>query len=113
VAVAPGAAFSSKGSTMATSPMAELFHQLRRTVLLLDGAGLSDGELLEEYVGSHDETALAALVQRHGPMVWGVCRRVLGNYHDLDSGETQAITRGKLAPFRRSWRKQRALGATA
>jgi RNA polymerase sigma factor (sigma-70 family) len=64
--------------------MAELIHQLRRTVLLRDGAGLTDGQLLEAYITRHDQAALAALVQRHGPMVWGVCRRVLGNYHDAE-----------------------------
>ena len=73
----PGERSGSKGSTMAISPMAELIHQLRRTVLLPDGAGLTDGQLLEDYISRRDEAALAALVQRHGPMVWGVCRRVL------------------------------------
>jgi RNA polymerase sigma-70 factor (ECF subfamily) len=61
--------------------MAELISQLRRTALLRDGA---DGQLLEEYLRSRDETALAALVQRHSPMVWGVCRRVLRDYHDAE-----------------------------
>ena len=69
---------------MATSPMAELIQQLRRTVLLRDGAGSTDGQLLEEYISRRDEAALAALVQRHGPMVWGVCRRILGSYHDAE-----------------------------
>ncbi len=55
--------------------------------------GLSDGELLERYTtrraesaeaATAAETAFAALVDRHGPMVWGVCRRVLGDTHDAE-----------------------------
>jgi RNA polymerase sigma factor (sigma-70 family) len=64
--------------------MTDVLHHLRRTVLLRDGAGLTDGQLLSDYLRRHDETALTALVHRHGPMVWGVCRRVLPNYHDAE-----------------------------
>jgi RNA polymerase sigma factor (sigma-70 family) len=52
--------------------------------LLRDGTGLPDGQLLEGYINRRDKAALAALVRRHGPMVWGVCRRVLANYHDAE-----------------------------
>jgi RNA polymerase sigma factor (sigma-70 family) len=69
---------------MAISQMSEVIHHLRRALLLRDGAGLTDGQLLEDYISQRDEAALAALVQRHGPMVWGVCRRVLSNYHDAE-----------------------------
>ena len=48
-----------------------------------DGVGLRDGELLGRYVDRRDEAALAALVNRHGPMVWGVCRRHL-SHHDAE-----------------------------
>src|SRR5690242_13726925 len=40
-------------------------------------AGLSDGQLLERYLARRDESAFAALVMRHGPMVLGVCHAVL------------------------------------
>jgi RNA polymerase sigma factor (sigma-70 family) len=46
--------------------------------------GLDEGGLVERLVSSHDEPALSALVERHGPMVLGVCRRLLASPHDVD-----------------------------
>src|SRR5262245_36430586 len=69
---------------MATSQMSEVMQHLRRAVLLRDGAGLTDGQLLQDYISRREASALAALVRRHGPMVWGVCRRVLRNCHDAE-----------------------------
>jgi RNA polymerase sigma factor (sigma-70 family) len=69
---------------MATSQISEVISHLRRTVLLHDGAGLTDGQLLEGFISRRDEAALGALVKRHSLMVWGVCRRVLSNYHDAE-----------------------------
>src|ERR1043166_2044100 len=64
--------------------MSEVIQHLRRAVLLRDGAGLTDGQLLEEFISRREEAAFAALVRRHGPMVWGVCRRVLHNHHEAE-----------------------------
>src|SRR4051812_390149 len=44
---------------------------------------LSDGQLLDRFVARRDEVAFEVLMVRHGPMVWGVCRRVL---HDAEDG---------------------------
>jgi RNA polymerase sigma factor (sigma-70 family) len=44
---------------------------------------LTDQDLLRRFVRRHDEGAFAALVRRHGPLVMGVCRRVLR--HDQDT----------------------------
>src|SRR5689334_2837068 len=43
--------------------------------------GLSDRELLARFVGRPDgaERAFEVLVHRHGPMVWGVCRRAVAD----------------------------------
>jgi RNA polymerase sigma factor (sigma-70 family) len=45
---------------------------------------LTDAELLERFRGQREETAFAILLQRHGPMVFALCRRVL---HDLHAAE--------------------------
>jgi RNA polymerase sigma factor (sigma-70 family) len=44
----------------------------------------SDSQLLACFLASRDEDAFAALLRRHGPMVWGVCRRVVGSQHDAE-----------------------------
>ncbi len=54
------------------------------------GADASDQGLLKRYVDQRDETAFAALVQRYGPLVLGVCRRVLG--HEQDSEDAFQAT---------------------
>src|SRR5262245_12821176 len=41
------------------------------------GPNLTDGQLVDCFVKHRDEAAFAALVQRHGPMVLGVCRQVV------------------------------------
>jgi RNA polymerase sigma factor (sigma-70 family) len=67
---------------MATNQMSGFIQRLRS--VLRDGAGPTDGQLLGDYLSRRDEAAVAALVRRHGPMVWGVCRRVLRNHHDAE-----------------------------
>jgi RNA polymerase sigma factor (sigma-70 family) len=57
---------------------------------LFDGgsaAGMTDRELLERFVSRRDsagESAFAALVYRHGPMVLGLCSQLTGNRHDAE-----------------------------
>ncbi len=63
---------------------------VRQIESLFDGgsaAGLTDRQLLERFAARRDsagEAAFAALVCRHGPMVLGLCRQVLGNLHDAE-----------------------------
>jgi len=69
---------------MPTKVMHPLLDHLRRAVLVPHGAGVSDSQLLQWFLESRDEAAFAALVRRHGPMVLGVCRRILRNHHDAE-----------------------------
>ncbi len=42
-----------------------------------------DGQLVAQFLSGHDgsEAAFRTLIHRHGPMVMGICRRVLGDEH--------------------------------
>jgi RNA polymerase sigma factor (sigma-70 family) len=69
---------------MATNQLSRVIQSLRGAARPEVGSGLSDGQLLETYVRSREEAAFAVLVHRHGPMVWGVCRRMLHRHQDAE-----------------------------
>src|SRR5688572_27383204 len=69
---------------MATPPLDGVARRLRRARIEQERGGLSDGALLECYVRRGDEASFEALLRRHGPMVLGVCRRVLRNDADAE-----------------------------
>lgn len=80
---------------------------VRRPTML--AAALDDGQLLERFVQNRDETAFAALVTRHGPLVLGVCRRVL--HHQQDTEDAFQATFVVLARKARSICKQTSLAS--
>jgi RNA polymerase sigma factor (sigma-70 family) len=61
-----------------------VYNQLNRVFNQGTVAGLTEGMLLERFVAEGDEAAFGALVARHGPMVLGVCRRILRDEHDVE-----------------------------
>jgi RNA polymerase sigma factor (sigma-70 family) len=69
---------------MPTSQLSEVIQRLRVTLVPPHEGGLTDGDLLERYINHRDEAAFAGLVRRHGPMVWGVCRRIVGEHHEAE-----------------------------
>src|SRR3954452_7172632 len=62
-------------------------HRLETVLRHVRGLGgnavddLPDGELLRRFVAVTDEAAFAEIVRRHGPMILGLCRRLLGDVH--------------------------------
>ena len=69
---------------MAAGRLDGVLNRLRTVLGAPPGEGPGDGELLERFLARRDEAAFAVLVRRHGPMVLGVCRRLLGNVHDAE-----------------------------
>jgi RNA polymerase sigma factor (sigma-70 family) len=57
---------------------------LRRVTGVPLPGDLADRQLLERFVSTRDQAAFAALVERHGPMVHGVCRRLLRDHHEAE-----------------------------
>jgi RNA polymerase sigma factor (sigma-70 family) len=69
---------------MTNGRLADVIRYLRRTIAPSEGSGVADARLLERFVSTKDEAAFELLVYRHGPMVFGVCQRVLGDVHDAE-----------------------------
>lgn len=71
---------------MATGQLNRVIHHLQRSSSSATAPPLSDAALLERFVQFRDEAAFEEIMRRHGPMVLGVCRRVLGDVlsHDVE-----------------------------
>src|SRR5258708_2425333 len=64
--------------------MSSIGKYLRAAACLEQGMTLTDGQLLDRFVATRDERAFGILLRRHGPMVLGVCRRVLRSEADAE-----------------------------
>jgi RNA polymerase sigma factor (sigma-70 family) len=68
---------------MATCGIGRVVDHLRKTAGR-DGGDRTDAELLGDFLARRDQTAFEGLLRRHGPMVLGVCRRLLTNACDAE-----------------------------
>jgi RNA polymerase sigma factor (sigma-70 family) len=89
-----------------TSP---LLQQVCRLVVDQRLQGTSDAELLRLFQAERDEAAFQALLRRHGPMVFDVCRALLGS--EADAEDAFQATFVALARKAASIRKAAALGS--
>jgi RNA polymerase sigma factor (sigma-70 family) len=62
---------------MPNKPLNGVLKQVRKLAAIQSARLAPDYELLQQFVRSNDEAALTVLIERHGPMVLGVCRRAL------------------------------------
>ena len=61
-----------------------IIQRLRDVLSVRDAAGQSDGDLVRRFAAANDSAAFEMIVRRHGPMVLGVCRRLLQHGADAD-----------------------------
>ena len=69
---------------MGQASLAALGKRLRQWIGRRETADCTDDVLLRRFSAERDEAAFAALMRRHGPLVLGVCRRVLPDANDVD-----------------------------
>jgi RNA polymerase sigma factor (sigma-70 family) len=69
---------------MARSALNGVLKHIRSVAAVHTHRTLSDHELLERFVSDRDEASFTVLIERHGPMVLGVCRRILPSFHDAE-----------------------------
>ncbi len=69
---------------MPNGSLTPLLRYLRK-ITAPEGSGeTADSQLLTRFILHRDEAAFTDLLTRHGPMVMGVCRRVLGDWHEAE-----------------------------
>jgi RNA polymerase sigma factor (sigma-70 family) len=69
---------------MAEGSLGKVLAHIRRVAAVQAYRELADSELLEHFVTTSDDSAFTVLIERYGPLVLGLCRRMLGSVHDAE-----------------------------
>jgi len=69
---------------MAAGQLGHVLRHIRQLIGATPADASSDAHLLERFVRDRDDSAFAAIVERYGPLVLGLCRRIVGDAHDAD-----------------------------
>jgi RNA polymerase sigma factor (sigma-70 family) len=91
---------------MTNGPLNLVVQHIRK---IAGGEEQTDGDLLERFTSQHEEAVFDALLRRYGPLVLGVCQRVLN--HEQDAEDAFQATFLVLARRAGSIRKQASLGS--
>jgi RNA polymerase sigma factor (sigma-70 family) len=88
---------------MTVASLGLVVHRLRAAAGCDVTRGLSDAELLEQFAAERSEAAFAAIVERYGRLVLGICRRVLGHEQDAEDAfhATFFILAGRAGSIRK------------
>jgi RNA polymerase sigma factor (sigma-70 family) len=68
---------------MTPKPFRKFLRDLHHTAGA-DTTRLTDGQLLDQFVSGSNPVAFEALLHRHGPLIWGACRRLLSEPQDVE-----------------------------
>jgi RNA polymerase sigma factor (sigma-70 family) len=91
------------------APARTILQHIRDLVEVETTKGLTDAQLLQRFAGGGEEPAFAALISRHGGLVWGVCRHIL--HREQDAEDAFQATFLVLARRPGSIRKTQSIGS--
>src|SRR5438094_6195350 len=73
-----------------------------------DLMSLKDDQLLNRFFKEREDAAFAVLVERYGPLVYGVCRRILSDSNDAEDAFQATFlcscAKGERSAIRGGWR---------
>ncbi len=83
---------------MVKAGVGDILRFLFRKQLAQEAGDRTDGDLLKQFAATREDRPFTVLFERHAPMVMGVCKRILGDFHQAE--DSLQATFHILAPGR-------------